>query len=496
MEHKTLPELKALCKERGIRGFSTKRKADLVALLEGLHISPTSPTVPRLVSMPVMSMPVVPSGTRHALSLFSGAGGDTVGLEMAGWTVSHFSEFNNPAIQTHRAAFPHSELLTSSGSGGGSTDIKQIPDDVFAALRGVVDMIFAGFPCQGFSHAGKKRTDDPRNELVHEFVRATRLIQPTWIIGENVKGLLSRKGVYPPKTPPRPVIEIIRELFAEIGYRLTYRVIDTVEVGVPQHRKRLIIVGHRCSAGEVGEGGAGGGVGAVEEGDVVAGGEYPHLDWSAMRTYSPVGMDIAPTIRRLLTSTLVGAVEMRRGAPYNPETQDPRFWIHTDETTPTGTPHPNLVRLMAGQRNLSTKEKTELKRDTSEKIPFVEETGLISFGTRASSYHGQVLDPDAASKTIICAYSQCPRLFVGLHNPTTGGYWIRCLTTTEAGGIQGFAVDYPWQGTEKDRIVQIGNAVPPPLAATVARLIETATFQDVPQYELGNDSVSDDSDEE
>jgi DNA (cytosine-5)-methyltransferase 1 len=469
---KLLPELKTLCKERGIRGFSGKKKGELVAMLEGLTLtdSSSSPSLPALssaTSPPAPpSIPPAPIGSRYALSLFSGAGGDTVGLEAAGWRVSHFSEFNAPAIRTHHAAFPHSRLLTSGS--GGATDIKQIPDDVFVGLRGTVELIFAGFPCQGFSHAGKKRTDDPRNELVHEFVRAARLIQPTWIIGENVKGLLSRKGVYPPKTPERPVIEIIRELFAGIGYHLTYRVINTVEVGVPQQRKRLIIVGRRSD-------------------------EYPHLEWERLSEVSGASEAVASEavaseavtgglgIRHLLTSTLTGAVEMCRGLPYTPETRDPRFWIPTTETVPTGTPHPNLVRLMAGQRNLSTKEKTEIKCDTSLKVPYTERDGLISFGTRASGYHGQVLDPDAPSKTIICAYSQCPRLFVGLHNATTGQYWVRCLTPQECGRIQGFAADYPWQGTEKDKVVQIGNAVPPPLATAVARLLETAVLRDVPQ---------------
>ena len=490
---KTLPELKTLCKERGLRGFSGKKKGELVVMLEGLTLTDSSPpgvsTHHSLPLSPAPSVPPAPIGSRYALSLFSGAGGDTVGLEAAGWRVSHFSEFNAPAIRTHQAAFSHSRLLTASGEGNSSTDIKQIPDDVFVGLRGTVELIFAGFPCQGFSHAGKKRTDDPRNELVHEFVRAARLIQPTWIIGENVKGLLSRKGVYPPKTPERPVIEIIRELFAGIGYRLTYRVINTVEVGVPQERKRLIIVGRRSD-------------------------EYPHLEWERLSEVSGASEAVASEavaseavaseavaggeglgIRELLTSTLTGAVEMSRGLPYTPEIRDPRFWIPTTETMVTGTPHPNLVRLMAGQRNLSTKEKTEIKCDTSLKVPYTERDGLISFGTRASGYHGQVLDPDAPSKTIICAYSQCPRLFVGLHNAATGQYWVRCLTPQECGRIQGFAADYPWQGTEKDKIVQIGNAVPPPLATAVARLLETAVLRDVPQVTSAAASADDDEED-
>jgi DNA (cytosine-5)-methyltransferase 1 len=553
---------------------------------------------------------------KNALSLFSGAGGDTCGLESVGWNVTHFSEFNKPAIATHQAAYPSSKLLTDPD---GSTDIKNVSDASFTALRGDVDLIFAGHPCfpentpvytdhgwmyiqdvrttdlvlthtgafqrvtqlmrneykgnliciaatfhahsikstpahpfyarikggppkwvaaadltyehqlatlrrtlpadeetirihggeydgiyvwfnirsigaithevgltvynlevetdnsyivkdvivhncQGFSHAGKKRADDPRNELVHEFVRAAEHVQPTWIIGENVKGLLSRRGVYPANTAPRPVIEIIKDLFEAKGYKITYRVIDATEVGVPQLRKRLIYVGHK-------------------------GDTYPHLPWEMLPTPAE-----KPTIRALLTSTLEGAIELP--ALYRPATQPPRFWIATTETAPTGTPHPNLVRLVGGFRNLSTKEKTELGHSKTEKVPHVEPEGLISFGVRKSSYHGQVLDPDMPCKTIICAYNQCPRLFVGLHNAATGKYWIRCLTPAECGAIQGFPADYAWRGSAKDRITQIGNAVPPPLAAAVGRLLSHAKFETTPQVITHGVDAVDDSESE
>jgi DNA (cytosine-5)-methyltransferase 1 len=600
--------------------------------------------------------PAMPS--KVALSLFSGAGGDTFGLEQAGWKVTHFSEFNETAVQTHLAAFPHSSLLLDSH---GSKDIKKVPDATFEALNGKVDLIFAGFPCfvggtlvltnqgykeiqnvtledkllthtgkfqsiinlqrkvyngelyniklkyhpdaiacteehpfyvrertkkwnnslrkyeysfgepqwknasklsmddyfgmvidseedinsiipddvdtnhainnnvayalqrlylrqgrivsiehdgdkyyihthdddnafiegnyvwyapssitsapienepvynfevetdnsyivyntivhncQGFSHAGKKRTDDPRNELVHEFVRATRLIQPTWIIGENVKGLLSRKGVYPANSKARPVIDIIRELFDKIGYKLTYRVIDATEVGVPQNRKRLIIIGHK-------------------------GEKYPHIPWESLPTPAE-----PPTIRHILTPTLKGAIELP-SSPYSPKSVAPHFWIKTTETAPTDKPHPNLVRLVGGIRNLSSKEKKEEGYEATEKVQYTEPAGLISFGVRKSGYHGQVLNPDGPSKTIICAYNQCPRLFVGLHNPAKDKYWVRCLTPEECGQIQGFPQDYPWQGAVKDKITQIGNAVPPPLATAIANLLSLTTFSDEPQ---------------
>jgi DNA (cytosine-5)-methyltransferase 1 len=399
----------------------------------------------------------------HVLSLFSGAGGDTAGFEQAGWKVTHFSEFNDTATKTHLQAFPHSKLLKGIGD---STDIKKIPDETFQQLRGQIDLIFAGFPCQGFSHAGKKKSEDPRNELVHEFARATRLIQPTWIVGENVKGLLSRKGVYPANTEKRPVIEIIRDIFEGIGYKITYRVIDATEVGVPQHRKRLIIVGHK-------------------------GDRYPHVPWKQIEK-----PETLPTIRSILTSTLEGAIELP--LLYKPQDQPTRFWIQTKEKTPKGTPHSNLVRLVGGIRNLSKKELVAQGKGENERIAITEPNGLISFGTRAGGYHGQVLDPDAPSKTIICAYNQCPRLFVGLYNPVTKKYWVRCLTPKECGQIQGFPANYPWQGTEKDHINQIGNAVPPPLATKVATLLPKTIFVSVPQKNIvqAKKDDSDDSEDE
>lgn len=396
--------------------------------------------------------------SRIAISLFSGAGGDTCGLEAAGWKVSHFSEFAPAAIQTHRAAFPDSELLTGTD---GSTDLRTIPNSVFESFKGRVGLLFGGFSCQGFSHAGKKRMDDPRNELVHELVRAANCMKPKWVIGENVKGLLSRKGVYPAGSTPRPVIEIIRDLFEGIGYRMTYRVIDATQVGVPQLRKRLIIVAHR--------------------GDM-----YPHLAWDSL---------VATTtgIRDYLSSTLVGAVEMP-AMPYKPSEQPARFWISTTETVATGTPHPNLVRLVAGIRNMSSKEKAAAGQEGT--IQVVEPGGLVSFGVRKGGYYGQVLDPDAPSKTIICAYAQCPRLFVGLHNAITGNYWVRCLTNEECARIQGFPAQYPWRGSAKEVITQIGNAVPPPLATAVARLLETAQFFGVPQGSGALSAGDSESDEE
>ena len=399
-----------------------------------------------------------PRIAKYSISLFSGAGGDSLGMKRAKYNVRAFSEFKKPAIATHLVAFPDCPLLVDPETE--STDINKIPDEVFKSYFNQVQILFAGFPCQGFSHGGKKKMDDPRNELVHQFVRAARLIQPQYIIGENVLGLLSRSGKDPTTGEIRPVIDIIRDLFARIGYHITYRVLKATDAGIPQERKRLIIVGTKAEKG------------------------YPHMPWDDLVEPTSVKHD---NIRSFLETHLEGAVEFPpQGLP---QEASPHYWIATTETEAKGTPHPNLLRLAGGIRNRSTKEKEKDGDDSS----LVIEGGLISFGVRKSGYHGQILDPDKASKTIICTYGVCPRLFVGLYNQAQNKYWVRCLSVKELAQIQGFPIDHPWQGTEKDIITQIGNAVPPRLCEKVVLSLPKIIYKDVPQR---TDKEEEDDEEE
>lgn len=403
---------------------------------------------------------------KKAISLFSGAGGDSLGLKNAGYDVVAFSENNKFAIQTHLREFPNSTHLVDPKTQ--SPDITKIPDEVFEAYANKIDLVFAGFPCQSFSNAGKKRIDDPRGELVHQFIRAVRIIQPTWIIGENVAGLLSRGGIDLETKEEYRVIDVIQELFEDIGYFITYKVLSAVDFGIPQSRKRLVIVGSRD--------------------------ENSQMPWDK---FTPLTTPL--TIRVLLETHLDGAIEFNAECPV--EYDD--YWIETKETEPTGAPHPNLLRLSQGIRNLSTKEMeekypTQIKPDTTKPITrsdtrnaeqtkqtksikpprekpdqIIVEGGLISFGIRKSSQHGQILDPDAVCKTIICTYGTCPRLFVGLRNRDIGRYWIRCLSIRELGQIQGFPVEYGWQGNPSEQIKQIGNAFPPAMCETIVRGLRT-----------------------
>ncbi|AGE54761.1 cytosine-specific methyltransferase [Paramecium bursaria Chlorella virus MA1D] len=161
----------------------------------------------------------------RAISLFAGAGGDTFGMKMAGIDVVAFSELDIDAIKTHNRNNPDCVALG---------DVSLIDETMLSPFVDNVDIIFAGFPCQGFSNAGQKKPDDPRNKLFNHVVRIANIIKPQLVIGENVAGILTRKD-----DTDRNVTDVISEKFEEIGYVVKHKLYD-MSFCIPQRRKRVI----------------------------------------------------------------------------------------------------------------------------------------------------------------------------------------------------------------------------------------------------------------
>jgi DNA (cytosine-5)-methyltransferase 1 len=159
------------------------------------------------------------------LSLFSGAGGFDLGFIQAGHRIVWANDFNKDCAATYRH---------NIGNHFVSGSICDIP----TAIMPHCDVVIGGFPCQGFSQANMRRTlDDDRNQLYLEFVRVVREKKPLYFIAENVRGLLSiGKG---------SAIKMIVSDFQSLGYKVDYKVFDAADFGVPQHRKRVIIMGVR-----------------------------------------------------------------------------------------------------------------------------------------------------------------------------------------------------------------------------------------------------------
>jgi DNA (cytosine-5)-methyltransferase 1 len=354
----------------------------------------------------------------RAISLFSGCGGDTLGLERAGFKVVAFSEFKTAPINTHKENFPDSVLLKDSN---GATDITKIPDSVFEAYKDI-SVVFAGFNCQGFSSAGKRKLTDPRNQMYKQFVRVVKATKPPYFIGENVAGLLTMKSG--PKEDDPTMLEVIRTAFSEIGYSMTHKVLEANDYGVPQSRKRLLIVGWKADTFDVESFWA-----SVSS-------------WGASQTLVKMSSFVKPTLE--------GALKLdSRAIPPNFENVALQI---PDTLVPSGTPH-SYVSLKATSFDTTYMEK---KHDR-----------LLSCGKRDSPIHSEVLNLNNPCKTIICTYDHQPRLLVGLQSPVAS--YVRCLLPDELKMIQGFPETFKLTGNQKEQIVQVGNAVPPALVEAIGR---------------------------
>jgi site-specific DNA-cytosine methylase/intein/homing endonuclease len=268
--------------------------------------------------------------------------------------------------------------------------------------------------CQGFSKAGKKKATDTRNQLFRQFVRVVKIVRPRRIIGENVPGLLNMASG-PAETDP-PMIEVIRQAFQEIGYAFEQRILEATDFGVPQKRKRLLLVG-------------------APIGDPML--AAMSAFWQQMETWGSA--QPMPKLRSFTGAHLIGAQLLK--AEEVPEGFDSVALEVGADATVSGTPHP-YVALKAGQK-------------------------LLSCSKRASPIHSEVVNLDKPSKTIICTYDHQPRLLVGLRRGDQR--WVRMMTPDELKQIQGFPADYLLRGNLKEQIVQVGNAVPPALVEAIAR---------------------------
>ncbi len=169
----------------------------------------------------------------NVIELFAGAGGLALGMEAAGLKCMALNEINHWAAETLRLNRPHWNVIED--------DIKNVS---FAHLKGKVDVVTGGFPCQAFSYAGKKLGfQDARGTLFYEFARIVKETMPSICIGENVRGLLSHdKG---------RTLKGMISILDEIGYRvLEPQVLKAIYYNVPQKRERLIIVAIRKDINE------------------------------------------------------------------------------------------------------------------------------------------------------------------------------------------------------------------------------------------------------
>lgn len=159
------------------------------------------------------------------ISLFTGAGGLDLGFEKAGFEIIWANEFDPSIWETFECNFPHTKLDKRDIT---SIPISDIPD---------ADGIIGGPPCQSWSEAGSRRgINDKRGQLFFEYIRILKEKQPLFFLAENVSGILQ-------PIHREAFKEIIRQ-FEEVGYNVSYKLLNANDYDVPQERKRVIIVGY------------------------------------------------------------------------------------------------------------------------------------------------------------------------------------------------------------------------------------------------------------
>lgn len=171
----------------------------------------------------------------NVVDIFCGASGLSAGFSKEGFNILLGIDFYESALKTFEKNHPDSQILNK--------DIQKVTGKEIKKMIGnkKIQVVVGGPPCQGFSMAGRRQPNDPRNSLFMEYVRLMRALNPEIFMMENVRGLLSMKNEKEEK-----VIDIIIGEFDKIGkYKVELYKVNTADYGVPQKRNRVFIIGYK-----------------------------------------------------------------------------------------------------------------------------------------------------------------------------------------------------------------------------------------------------------
>lgn len=183
------------------------------------------------------------------LDIFCGAGGMSEGFIQAGFNVAYACDINKEAELTYTNR--HKQL-------GYSTKFARMDIQEFSKKKFIqefigdneVHIVCGGPPCQGFSLAGKRDKNDPRNVLFKSYIQTIKIVKPSYFVMENVEGILSMslqkfKGVSGKIYENQTIPDILNEEFRLIGYKIIYKTLQANDFGVPQNRKRVFFIGYK-----------------------------------------------------------------------------------------------------------------------------------------------------------------------------------------------------------------------------------------------------------
>ena len=305
-----------------------------------------------------------------------------------------------------------------------------------------IDVIIGGPPCQAYSIAGRVRDengmqDDYRNYLFEHYLSIVKRYQPDLFIFENVPGILSAAphGI--------KVSELIPKSFAQIGYiitnKLTNALVNAAEYGVPQNRKRIIMVGIRNSS-------------------------FIGVDIQSM--LDDFYNNILPSHR---CSKIVTVRDAIGGLPilepyWDAENHSKKISHSTPECDITWhVPRYNNTRDMDTFKLLAEDLESDNPIYDSKKIAELYEKKI---GSKSPIHRYHVLHPDQPSTTIMAHLYKDGNRFIHYDSKQA-----RSITPREAGLLQSFDIDYPFMGSRGNVYEMVGNAVPPQLAKALGESI-------------------------
>jgi DNA (cytosine-5)-methyltransferase 1 len=363
-----------------------------------------------------------------AVDLFCGAGGMSLGFEMAGFSVKAAIDRDEHHVTAYRINFPDAEVLEADLSMLTGTQIRQQ-----ARLGSAhIDVVFGGPPCQGFSMIGRKDINDERNQLLLHFIRLVSELKPTYFVVENVQGLMFSHA--------RGFLDKFKRRAADAGYLLVepIQVLDASEFGVPQRRLRTVIIGYRANA-------------------KAAKYPTPHPSEEKPTVWDAIGdlpnVDDYP----YLLKTDVFSGRLKKPSPFADKMQR----MFRDKSGKWKLrKHPSPIITSCANTVHSAKMRRRFEKTAS--------------GETEPTSHLYRLKAEGLSRTIRAGTDStrgsytAPRPIHPLHP--------RCVTVREAARLQSFPDSFYFHPTIWHGCRQVGNAVPPLLAFAIAAKLIQDTF--------------------
>ena len=367
-----------------------------------------------------------------AIDLFSGVGGMSLGFEQAGFDIVAAVDIDPVHCAVHKYNFPYTKIFARSIE---TVSGKEILEKI-GGEQVQVDCVFGGAPCQGFSLIGQRALDDPRNRLIREFVRVVAEIEPRTFVFENVKGLTVGKH--------RMFLDELIHEFSTTGYkvRVPWQVLNAGHFNTPQNRERLILLG-------------------AKDGENLP--DYPAQLTNVPGARQPIeGLSTGPTCADALGDlpdadrfkTLIESDAVKTSAFGEPSAYAARLRCLTRDAWHFGYVRDwNPSVLTASSRTTHTAISRRRFRQTTAgtEVPISRLFKLKDLGVSHTLRAGSDGTRGAFSSPRPVHYR-----------------FNRCVTVREMARLHGFPDWFRFHATKWHGARQIGNAVPPPLARTIA----------------------------